>query len=102
MSDHADIVRKGLPPWARFVEMAGTDQAKALAALDALVAERDEARRELRNLRELTVICAAEACDDACERHQPGCDGSCTHLAGHINACNRRAALAASAEDSEA
>jgi hypothetical protein len=65
----------------------------------AAEAERDEARRELRNLRELTVICAAEACDDACERHQPGCDGSCTHLAGHINACNRRAALAATSEE---
>ena len=46
MSDHADIVKRALS-WCEEGEMGNRHRNAALAALDALVAERDEAQRQL-------------------------------------------------------
>ena len=53
MTDHADVIREALDLAAGYTAMDGEHSemvAAALAALDALVAERDEARRLLREV----------------------------------------------------
>jgi len=60
MSDHAATIREILTRHASFPFTNGDARAEALAALDALVAERDEARREFVQIPTTAQILRAE------------------------------------------